>query len=32
VLGHPWEKAFLEKKTIPWDYEPGFASLAWVAE
>ena len=32
VLGHPWEKAFLEKKTIPWDCEPGFASLAWVAE
>ena len=26
VLDHPWEKAFLEGKPIPWDCEPGFAS------
>lgn len=30
LLGHPWETAFLEKQTIPWDCEPGFARLAWL--
>ncbi|HEV3010581.1 MAG TPA: hypothetical protein VGX52_16260 [Burkholderiales bacterium] len=31
VLGHPWEKAILEEKPIPWDYEPGFGLLAWLS-
>lgn len=31
VLGHPWELAFLENKTIPWDAEPGFAAIEWLS-
>ena len=31
VLDHPWEKAFLEGKPIPWDCEPGFAGLTWLS-
>jgi hypothetical protein len=30
ALGHPWEKAFLEGKPVPWDCEPAFASLTWL--
>lgn len=30
VLGHPWETAFLSNEAIPWDCEPGFATLAWL--
>jgi hypothetical protein len=30
LLGHPWEKAFLEEKPVPWDCEPGFAKLRWL--
>jgi hypothetical protein len=31
ILGHPWEKALLESKPIPWDCEPGFAGLQWLS-
>lgn len=31
VLGHPWEKAFFEEKTIPWNVEPAFAALQWLS-
>ena len=30
VLGHPWEKAFLERKEIPWTNEPAFAAIRWL--
>ena len=30
VLGHPWERAFAEDQSIPWDLEPGFNSLQWL--
>ncbi len=30
ALGHPWEKAFLEEKPIPWDCEPGFTALEFL--
>ena len=32
VLGHPWEEAFLARKPVPWDFEPGFASLQWLSK
>ena len=28
-LGHPWEAAWMEKASIPWEAEPGFAKLEW---
>lgn len=31
LLGHAWERAFLENKPIPWDAEPGFAALTWLS-
>ena len=31
LLGHPWEKAFLEGKPIPWDCEPNFVRLTWLS-
>lgn len=31
LLGHAWEKAFLENKPIPWDAEPAFAALTWLS-
>lgn len=31
ALGHPWEKAFLEEKPIPWECEPVFARLTWLS-
>jgi hypothetical protein len=30
VLGHPWERALSEDKSIPWELEPGFNSLRWL--
>jgi hypothetical protein len=30
LLDHPWERAYLEKKPVPWEYEPGFAELRWL--
>jgi hypothetical protein len=30
ALDHPWEKAFLEDKPIPWDCEPGFTALEFL--
>jgi hypothetical protein len=30
VLGHPWETEFLANRDIPWNCEPGFASLKWL--
>jgi hypothetical protein len=30
VLDHPWEIAFLGKKPIPWDCEPGFTALEFL--
>jgi hypothetical protein len=30
VLDHPWQRAFLEKKPIPWEYEPGFTALEFL--
>jgi hypothetical protein len=32
TLDHPWERAFLEGKAIPWECEPAFAGLAWLSE
>jgi hypothetical protein len=32
LLGHPWETAYASGREIPWDYEPGFASLRWLPE
>lgn len=31
LLGHPWEKAYLEKRPISWNDEPGFALLTWLS-
>ena len=31
LLDHPWERSFLEGRPVPWDCEPGFASLTWLA-
>jgi hypothetical protein len=31
ALDHPWEKAYLEEKPIPWDCEPGFPALKWLS-
>ena len=30
LLGHAWERAFSEGKSIPWELEPGFSSLRWL--
>ena len=30
ALGHPWEKAYLEGKPVPWDAEPGFTALEFL--
>ena len=30
VLNHPWEEAFLKKKPIPWEHEPGFTALEFL--
>jgi hypothetical protein len=30
LLDHPWEKAFVEEKPIPWDCEPGFTALEFL--
>jgi len=30
ALDHPWEKAFLEGRPIPWDFEPGFTALEFL--
>lgn len=30
LLGHPWETAFVAGEAVPWQMEPGFASLAWL--
>ena len=30
VLGHPWERAFLEQKPVPWRCEPGFTALEFL--
>ena len=32
VLNHPWEKAYRAGAQIPWDCEPGFATLRWLPE
>ena len=29
-LEHPWEKAFLARKPVPWDFEPGFTALEFL--
>lgn len=31
ALGHPWEKAFLERRPVPWDCEPAFPALKWLS-
>jgi hypothetical protein len=31
VLGHPWETAYIAGKEIPWNSEPGFSGLEWLA-
>ncbi len=31
VLGHLWERAFLEEQQIPWECEPGFAAISWLS-
>ena len=30
VLGHPWEEAFMNNKSIPWAYEPAFTALEFL--
>jgi hypothetical protein len=30
ALDHPWERAFLEGKPIPWDCEATFSRLEWL--
>jgi hypothetical protein len=30
LLGHPWEKAFLEGQPIPWACEPAFTALEFL--
>jgi hypothetical protein len=30
LLDHPWERAFLEGRPIPWDCEPEFGKLRWL--
>jgi hypothetical protein len=30
LLDHPWEKAYLEEKPVPWDAEPGFTALEFL--
>jgi len=30
LLDHPWEKAYLEGKPVPWDAEPGFTALEFL--
>lgn len=30
LLDHPWEKAFLARKPVPWDCEPGFTALEFL--
>jgi hypothetical protein len=30
VAHHPWEKAYLEGKPVPWDCEPGFTALEFL--
>jgi hypothetical protein len=30
VADHPWEKAYLEAKPVPWDCEPGFTALEFL--
>jgi len=32
LLDHAWEQAFLEKKPVPWNVEPGFAKIRWLPE
>lgn len=31
ALHHPWERAFLEGKPMPWDCEPAFVGLEWLS-
>jgi hypothetical protein len=31
ALDHPWERALLAGEPIPWNLEPGFALLDWLA-
>ena len=31
LLDHPWEKAFLEGKPVPWSCEAGFSTLTWLS-
>jgi hypothetical protein len=30
LLDHPWEKAYLEGRPVPWDAEPGFTALEFL--
>lgn len=30
LLDHPWEKAFLAERPVPWDCEPGFTALEFL--
>jgi len=30
VLGHPWEITLVAGAQVPWDCEPGFATLSWL--
>ena len=30
ALNHPWEQAFLARKPVPWDFEPGFTALEFL--
>jgi hypothetical protein len=32
ALDHPWERAWLDGRPIPWDCEPGFSALAWLSQ
>ena len=30
LLGHPWERAYLEQRPVPWECEPAFTALEFL--
>jgi hypothetical protein len=31
ALDHPWERAYLAGRPVPWEHEPGFTALQWLS-
>ena len=31
VMGHPWETAWVANEPVPWEIEPAFSRLEWLA-